>query len=89
MCCISKGKEHQMYEFGNKVSIVVTQNTGVIVGAKSFRNEFDGHTLAESLEQKIANKSSKKKKATVDRGYIGQKEIHGISKKKPKKNSTT
>lgn len=34
VCCISKGKVNQMYEFGNKVSIVVTQNTGVIVGAK-------------------------------------------------------
>jgi len=84
VCCISKGKEHQMYEFGNKVSIVVTQNTGVIVGAKSFRNEFDGHTLIESLEQTLAIKSSKIKTATVDRGYRGQKEIHGISIQIPK-----
>src|SRR5690606_37354830 len=43
--CISKGKEHKKYEFGNKVSIVKTQNTGVIVGAMGVRNEFDGHTL--------------------------------------------
>jgi hypothetical protein len=39
--CISKGKEHKQYEFGNKVSITRT-DTGVIVGALSFRNEFDG-----------------------------------------------
>ncbi len=84
ICCISKGKEHQMYEFGNKVSIVVTQHTGVIVGAKSFRNEFDGHTLVESLEQTLAIKTSKIKTATVDRGYRGQKEIHGISIQIPK-----
>ena len=43
--CISKGKEHKNYEFGNKVSLVHTQNTGVIVGALGFRNEYDGHTL--------------------------------------------
>ncbi|TWV15695.1 IS5 family transposase [Bacteroidaceae bacterium HV4-6-C5C] len=47
--CISKGKEHKKYEFGNKVSILYTQNTGVIVGALSFRNEYDGHTLPDAL----------------------------------------
>lgn len=49
--CISKGKKHKKYEFGNKVAIVKTQNTGVIVGAMGFRNEFDGHTLLSALEQ--------------------------------------
>ena len=34
--CISKGKEHKKYEFGNKVSILYTQTTGVIVGALAF-----------------------------------------------------
>ena len=47
--CISKGKEHKQYEFGNKVSITRT-GTGVIVGALSFRNEFDGHTLDKAIE---------------------------------------
>lgn len=84
VCCISKGKEHQMYEFGNKVSIAVTQYTGVIVGAKSFRNEFDGNTLQESLEQILELKESKVKTATVDRGYRGQKEVDGISIQIPK-----
>ena len=42
--CISKGKEHKKYEFGNKVSIVRTAG-GLIIGAKSFRNEYDGHTI--------------------------------------------
>ena len=41
VCCISKGKEHKMYEFGNKASFVLTQNTGVIIGALGFRNEFN------------------------------------------------
>lgn len=30
--CYSRGKEHKRYEFGSKVSILVTQRTGVIVG---------------------------------------------------------
>lgn len=42
--CISKGKEHKRYEFGNKVSILRLLN-GIIVGALSFRNEYDGHTI--------------------------------------------
>jgi transposase, IS5 family len=73
-----------MYEFGNKISIAVTQYTGVIVGAKSFRNEYDGNTLEESLEQTLELKESKLKTATVDRGYRGQKEVHGISIQIPK-----
>ena len=45
--CISKGKEHKKYEFGNKVSII-RSITGIILGAKSFRNEYDGHTIEEA-----------------------------------------
>lgn len=44
VCCISKGKEHKPYEFGNKASFGWTVS-GVIVGALGFRNEYDGHTL--------------------------------------------
>jgi IS5 family transposase len=44
VCCISKGKEHKKYEFGNKASFVKT-DSGVIVRAMGFRNEYDGHTL--------------------------------------------
>jgi IS5 family transposase len=40
---MSKGKAHKKYEFGNKASFVKT-NTGVIIGAKGFRSEYDGHT---------------------------------------------
>jgi IS5 family transposase len=31
--CISKGKEHEKYGFGNKVSLMDTKTTGVIVGS--------------------------------------------------------
>lgn len=73
--CISKGKEHKKYEFGNKASFVHTQNTGVIVGAMGFRNEFDGHTLEPVLEQTHRLVGKAPKKAAVDRGYRGRKEI--------------
>lgn len=49
-CCISKGKEHKKYEFGNKASFV-KNNRGVIFGAMDFRNEYDGHTLEATLEK--------------------------------------
>ena len=70
--CISKGKEHKKYEFGNKVSIVRTWD-GLIVGALSFRNEYDGHTIDASLEQTERLTGSRPKLLAGDRGYRGQK----------------
>ena len=72
--CISKGKERKKYEFGNKVSIIRSA-TGVILGAGSFRNEYDGHTIEKSLEQvrRLTGKSIKQ--LAGDRGYRGKKEI--------------
>ena len=73
--CISKGKEHKKYEFGNKASIVHTQNTGVIVGALSFRNEYDGHTLQKALEQTVRLTAKAPATAIADRGYRGTSHI--------------
>jgi transposase, IS5 family len=73
--CISKGKEHKKYEFGNKVSIVYTQHTGVIVGAKGFRNEYDGHTLEPSLKQVEKLTGQAPGTVSVDRGYRGITQI--------------
>jgi IS5 family transposase len=83
--CISKGKEHKKYEFGNKASIILTQSTGVIVGALSFRNPYDGHTLKPALEQaeKLLGKNSIKT-ATVDRGYRGTSKINDVEIQTPK-----
>lgn len=74
VCCISKGKEHKKYEFGNKASFAKT-DTGVIVGALGFRNEYDGHTLEPTLEQVKRLTEKTPKKAKVDRGYRGKKQI--------------
>jgi IS5 family transposase len=73
-CCISKGKEHKKYEFGNKASIARTHD-GIIVGAMSFRNEYDGHTASETLEQVRRLTNREVLTATADRGYRGATKI--------------
>ena len=50
--CIGKGKARKPYEFGVKVGVVTTHKQGLVVGARSFPgNPYDGHLLAEQLEQ--------------------------------------
>lgn len=68
--CIGKGKEHKRYEFGNKVS-VVRHWSGLIIGALSFRNEFDGHTVEKSLEQVWRVYGREVRVLAGDRGYRG------------------
>lgn len=72
--CISKGKIHKPYEFGNKVSIGWTRK-GVIVSALGFRNEYDGHTLDKSIEQVERIRKSPPKKGIADRGYRGKSKV--------------
>lgn len=74
--CVSKGKEHKKYEFGNKVSII-RSSTGIILGAMSFRNEYDGHTIEPAIEQVERLTGRKIKILAGDRGYRGKKEING------------
>ena len=72
--CISKGKEHKPYEFGNKVSIGWTSG-GVIVGALGFRNEYDGHTLDKAIEQVERLRSNPPENGIADRGYRGRSKV--------------
>jgi len=68
--CISKGKEHKPYEFGNKSSFAYTRESGIIVGAMAVEgNAYDGHTLEPQLDQVEELTGGKVKKAIVDRGY--------------------
>lgn len=72
--CISKGKEHKKYEFGNKSSIVRSKRTGLILGAMAYHgNPYDGHTLENQLIQVNRLTGKMPKKAIVDRGYRGVK----------------
>jgi len=83
--CISKGKEHKKYEFGNKVSIIYTQTTGVIIGAMGFRNPYDGHTVEPALEQAERLLGKRTIKTLIgDRGYKGKRQINETTIEIPK-----
>jgi IS5 family transposase len=90
--CISKGKEHKKYEFGSKVSIITTKNTGVIIGAINIeKNVHDSKTLQPALEQQQRLTGITLKNNFVDRGYPGVKEVLGtkiIMPDKPGKERT-
>ena len=76
--CLSKGKARTPYEFGVKVSITTTHKEGLVVGARSMPgNPYDGHTLAEALEQAAILSDVMPEIAIVDRGYRGV-EIAGV-----------
>ena len=89
--CYTKGKEHKRFEFGSKVSILVTQRTGVIVGALNFNStEHDSKTLGLAMEQHSRLTAKNVKNIFVDRGYRGPKTINetNICVPKPDKNIT-
>ncbi|SAI68165.1 Uncharacterised protein [Bordetella ansorpii] len=76
--CISKGKSRTPYEFGVKVSIATTLKKGFVVGARSMPgNPYDGHTLAEALEQAGIIAENPITTAGIDRGYRGV-EVPGV-----------
>ena len=75
--CYTKGKAHKKYEFGSKASILVTQTSGVIVGALSFNETLhDSKTLPKVIEQYERINNKKPKEIYVDRGYRGPKEVN-------------
>ena len=69
---IAKGKARTPYEFGVKVGVTSTLKGNLILGARSFpNNPYDGHTLAEQLEQASILSNSTIKDVYVDLGYRG------------------
>jgi len=82
--CISKGKEHKKYEFGNKSSIVLTKKSGIVIGALAFEeNIYDGHTIEPQLAQVKDLLGRLPETALVDRGCKGRKSILGVNIKIP------
>jgi IS5 family transposase len=76
--CIAKGKVRQPYEFGVKVTVATTHREGLVVGMRSLLgNPFDGHTLAEAIEQMEILTEQKPKAVFVDKGYQGA-EVPGV-----------
>ena len=84
--CIAKGKEAKKYEFGNKVSIVKTMKSGIIIGTLSFTdNPYDTATLGPQLKQ-VERLTGKLPETTIaDRGYRGKKKVLGVSIRIPGK----
>jgi IS5 family transposase len=75
--CYTKGKEHKRFEFGSKASFLVTQTTGVIVGALNFSEQLhDSKTIESALEQYERLTGNKAKDIYLDRGYRGKTQIN-------------
>lgn len=70
--CISKGKAHKRYEFGQKVAIATTNRGNWMVAAKLLPgNPYDGHTLVETLSVVERVTGVAVIDAYVDKGYRG------------------
>jgi transposase, IS5 family len=70
--CISKGKARVRYEFGSKVSLVVTHKQGLALSCQALSGHpYDGHTLKDAIIDAEQRSGHKIKRAVVDRGYIG------------------
>jgi len=78
--CYAKGKEHKKFEFGSKVSIVLCQDSGIILGALNFSETIhDSKTIPAVLEQLDRLEIVLPERMFADRGYIG-KETYGETK---------
>lgn len=70
--CISKGKAHKRYEFGQKVSVATTNRGNWIVGVGLCEgNPYDGHTLAKAIGTVEKTTGVSMTDAYVDKGYRG------------------
>jgi len=73
--CISKGKAGKPYEFGCKVSLVLTHKQGLALSSQALsENQYDGHTLKSCLKKAEAISQTTIEQAFVDKGYKG----HGV-----------
>ncbi len=74
--CISKGKAHKRYEFGQKIAVATTNRSNWFVAAHLLENNpYDGHTLSETLATVEHVTGVSVTDAYVDKGYRG----HGYS----------
>jgi len=70
--CISKGKAHKRYEFGQKVAVASTNRGNWMVAARMLPdNPYDGHTLAETLRVVERVTGVGPTDVYVDKGYRG------------------
>jgi len=77
--CISKGKAHKQYEFGNKIGLMVNPKNLVIIGVESFKgNPLDSQTIEPLLDQIERNFQYQPQEVVYDRGGRGKKNINGV-----------
>lgn len=70
--CISKGKAHKRYEFGQKIALATSNRRNWIVGVELCPgNPYDGHTLATTLATVTRTTGLDVQSAFVDKGYRG------------------
>jgi len=70
--CISKGKAHKRYEFGQKISIATTNKNNWVVSVDYLANNpFDGHSLVDVIQSIEETAQTKVKEVFVDLGYRG------------------
>lgn len=70
--CISKGKAHKRYEFGQKIALATSNRGNWIVGVHLCPdNPYDGHTLTSTLENVAKTTGLDVIAAYVDKGYRG------------------
>lgn len=84
--CIAKGKAHKQYEFGNKVGLISTSKSMIILGIKAFEgNPHDSKTIQPLLVQMTNNNFKLPEELVYDRGGKGEKEILGVKILTPSK----
>jgi IS5 family transposase len=76
VACIAKGKANKRYEFGCKVSLVLTHKQGLALSAQALQaNPYDGHTLKAALNHAQSISGIPIAQAFVDKGY----KKHGVT----------
>jgi Transposase DDE domain. len=85
VACIAKGKQHKKYEFGSKVSLAMTKQSGVLVGVAHFwGNPYDGDTLDKTLDSIRSTTGQLPATIFADRGYRGRNTVQGVTVSLPK-----
>ena len=77
--CIAKGKAGIPYEFGNKVGMITTAKSRIVIAIKAFEgNPHDSKTIEPLLQQMEDNHQALLKCLAYDRGGRGAKAIKGV-----------
>jgi IS5 family transposase len=86
--CISKGKAHKRYEFGQKIAVATTNRSNWFVASRLCENNpYDGHTLSDTLATAEGVTGVAVTDAYVDKGYrghgyTGDAEVHIAGQRK-------